>query len=121
MLPRDSSRMIRPDEKTARDDVEAVLQQTRAEFVSGFGAACTAMSRLIDASSSDTSGASRRELEYLVHRMSGLAGTIGFPTVSLRARELEDLVRDTPDQFDVSRAHRLLDAVQLGFEQDTPA
>jgi HPt (histidine-containing phosphotransfer) domain-containing protein len=32
-------------------------------------------------------------LTQLTHRLSGLAGTIGFPTISARASMLEDLVR----------------------------
>ena len=104
------------------DDVEAVLRQTRADFVSGFRPACVAMARLIDGFSHDTNGAARSELVRLLHRMSGLAGTIGFPTVSLRARELEDLLHDHGlDQVDTTRAYRLLDSIRLGFERDVTA
>jgi HPt (histidine-containing phosphotransfer) domain-containing protein len=107
-------------ERDDDDDVEAVLRQTRADFVGGFQAACAAMAQLIDDLHHNADAAARGELERVLHRMGGLAGTIGLPTVSLRARELEDVVRDTTsERLDSSYAGRLLDAIRLGFEQDT--
>lgn len=110
--------MNAPEGEPDDDDVEAVLRRTRADFVGGFEAAYTAMARLIDRLLHDRGA--RSELEHLLHQMGGLAGTIGFPTVSTRARELEDVVRDTvSEELDSSHARRLLDAIRLGFEQDT--
>jgi HPt (histidine-containing phosphotransfer) domain-containing protein len=107
------------DEEQVDDDVEAVLRGTRTDFISGFGAAWAAMARLVDVLAKDTSGALRSELEHLLHRMAGLAGTIGFPTVSDHAREFEDHLRDTmPDQLDPTTGHRFLEKIRLGFEQD---
>jgi HPt (histidine-containing phosphotransfer) domain-containing protein len=114
--------MNQADEEQAEDDVDVVLRETRRNFISGFGAACAAMARLIDELTADTSGASRSELQHLLHQMGGLAGTIGFPTVSIRAREFEDRLRDTmPDQLDPSMALRLLEMIRLGFEEDASA
>jgi HPt (histidine-containing phosphotransfer) domain-containing protein len=111
--------MNQAEDRTGNEDVEGVLRQTRADFVGAFQATYAAMARLIDVLQQDTNGNFRQELERLVHRLGGLAGTIGFPTVSARARDLEDLLRDTaPDQLEASHAHRLLEAIQLGFEQD---
>ena len=110
------------DDEQVEDDVDVVVRETRRNFISGFGAACAAMARLIDELTTDTSGASRGELQHLLHRMGGLAGTIGFPTVSTRAREFEDHLRDTiADQLDPSMAHRLLEMIRLGFEEDASA
>jgi len=110
--------------ETERDDadVDAVLRQTRADFVGGFGAACASMARLIDDLGREMSEVTRHDLAQLLHRMGGLARTIGFPTVSARARELEDLIRDTPyEQFDASHAHQRLDAIRLAFDEDGAA
>jgi HPt (histidine-containing phosphotransfer) domain-containing protein len=110
------------DEEQVEDDVDVVLRETRKNFIGGFGAACTAMARLIDELVSDTSGAARSELQHLLHRMGGLSGTIGFPTVSTRAREVEDHLRDTmPDQLEPSTARSLLEMIRLGFERDASA
>src|ERR1044071_1403163 len=84
------SAMNRPDDEQVDDDVDVVLRETRRNFIRGFGAACAAMARLIDEVTAETSGASRSELQHRLHRMGGLAGTIGFPTVSARAWEFED-------------------------------
>jgi hypothetical protein len=110
------------DEEQVDDDVEAVLRGTRKDFIGGFGAACAAMARLIDMLATDTNGAFRSELEHLLHRMAGLAGAIGFPTVSDHAREFEDHLRDSmPDQLDPTLGHRFLEEIRLGFEQDASA
>ena len=109
------------DDEQVEDDVDVVVRETRRNFISGFGAAYAAMARLVDVLAKDTSGASRSELEHLLHRMAGLAGTIGLPTVSDRAREFEDHLRDTmPDQLDPTTGHRFLEKIRLGFEQDAP-
>ena len=117
---RQYGRAMNPSDAEQGDaDLDAVLRQTQSDFVGGFRAACTAMTQLIGELQGDTSGEARRELEQIVPRMGGLAGTIGFPTVSARARVLEDLLRDTPSEpIDTSRARALLDAIRLAFEQD---
>jgi CheY-like chemotaxis protein len=51
--------------------------------------------------------------------MAGLAGMLGFPTVTARARELE-LLLDGLDNgtFDVSRANLVFEALERGFTDD---
>ena len=58
-------------------------------------------------------------LKHLVHRLSGLAGTIGFPAVSVRAAELEDLVDAAGrDAFDASLARHVVHAIEEAFAKD---
>jgi CheY-like chemotaxis protein len=58
-------------------------------------------------------------LRHAVHRLCGLAGMLGFPTVSERARDLEDMV-DGLDQgtFDASRANLAFEALEQAFTDD---
>ena len=51
--------------------------------------------------------------------MSGLAGTIGFPTISARASELEDLVDGAGSgAFDALLARDVVDAIREAFTKD---
>lgn len=56
-------------------------------------------------------------LTQLTHRLCGLAGTIGFPTVTLRASELEILL-DRPGPFDAARARGCVEAMREAFARD---
>jgi CheY-like chemotaxis protein len=51
--------------------------------------------------------------------MCGLAGMLGFPTVSARARELEELIDGVATgAFDTSRASLVFEAMEEGFTDD---
>jgi hypothetical protein len=101
------------------DELDATLREARAEFIDAFSAGCVTIGQLIDCLATDSSGASKERLAHILHRMGGLGGTIGLPTVSQHARELEDLVRDAQvDSFDASRARHLLAAMRRGFDRD---
>jgi HPt (histidine-containing phosphotransfer) domain-containing protein len=55
----------------------------------------------------------------ILHRMAGLSGTIGFPRVSVSAREFEDWLRDTPAaDVDLGSARLRLQAVREAFVED---
>jgi HPt (histidine-containing phosphotransfer) domain-containing protein len=58
-------------------------------------------------------------LTQLTHRLSGLAGTIGFPTVSKRASDLESLVNEagTP-AFAAASARGAVDAIREAYITD---
>ena len=59
------------------------------------------------------------ELTRLVHQLSGLAGTIGFPTVSARAAELEILAGGAGNgAFDAVRGDAVADVILKAFNQD---
>ena len=58
-------------------------------------------------------------LTQVTHRLSGLAGTIGFPTISARASELEDLVGGAGrGAFDALLARDAVDAIRKAFAKD---
>ena len=58
-------------------------------------------------------------LTDVTHRLIGLAGTIGFPTISARASELEVLVGDgSRGAFDSLLARDAVDALRKAFAKD---
>jgi hypothetical protein len=59
----------------------------------------------------------RRCIDEAVHRLRAVAGTIGFPTVSTRASDLEHFVRGA-DPVDAVRACAMVDAVENAFATD---
>jgi HPt (histidine-containing phosphotransfer) domain-containing protein len=56
-------------------------------------------------------------LTEVVHRLRGVAGTIGFPTVSARASDLEHLVT-AAEPVDAVRARSMVDAVENALAAD---
>ena len=71
-------------------DPNAVLHDTRQRFIAAFPAHCEALASLAQARSKDSTG----EIAHLLHRMAGLAGTIGFSRVSTAAGRLEAMAED---------------------------
>ena len=58
-------------------------------------------------------------LTQVVHRLKGLAGSIGFPTISARASELEALAGGAGRRtFDWLRARQAVDAIRRAFAKD---
>ncbi|HVB37117.1 MAG TPA: response regulator, partial [Vicinamibacterales bacterium] len=54
------------------------------------------------------------------HQLAGLAGTIGFPSVSERASDLEQLVRsDAPRRIQRAAWREAIDAIQAAFQADS--
>ena len=108
-----------PPDPDELEDVDAALADARRDFIDAFHPRCDRMAALIDDVASSGSAAAASELARVLHRMGGLGGTVGLPTVTARARDFEDLVRDAPDTgFDVDEARRLLDALRAGFHDD---
>ena len=63
--------------------------------------------------------AARAELTQAAHRLGGLAGTIGFPTVSLRAAELERLLMTAvAETVDAGLACGAIVAIREAFHSD---
>lgn len=101
------------------DDLQQVLDDTRRRFVDGFAAQCDAICALVDDIPTLGPAGPLATLGDVVHRLNGLAGTIGFPTVSIRAAELEDLIGDSwGGVFDVLAARRVVDTLREGFGSD---
>jgi HPt (histidine-containing phosphotransfer) domain-containing protein len=69
------------------EDPEQALREVRERFVRGFSDRCDRLAAMIDEHAF-------APLVADTHQMAGLAGMIGLPSVSARARELEDQLRD---------------------------
>jgi HPt (histidine-containing phosphotransfer) domain-containing protein len=82
------------------EDPEQVLREVRERFVRGFSGRCDRLDAMI----------AQNAFAPLVadtHQLAGLAGMIGLPSVSERARELEDQLRDTGRLDAVAARHHL--------------
>ena len=95
------------------------LDEMRQRFVATFAAQCDAIRILVNEAALDPQ-AHVAALTEITHRLTGLAGTIGFPTVSARASDLESLVAGAGDRgaFDVPAARDALDAIRNALATD---
>lgn len=98
--------------------LEQILGKTRRHFVDTFVAQCDAIGRLVDEVAASGPRRPITRLTRVAHRLSGLAGTIGFPAISARASELEDLVSVAGRAFDVSRVRDAVDALRKAFTKE---
>jgi len=99
-------------------DPSAVLDETREDFVATFSARCDNLRALVGTAAATGAGDAMASLTEAVHRLSGLAGTIGFPTISLRAFDLEYLLGSTTSPLDAVAAAALVDAIDAGLGVD---
>ncbi|HXG56240.1 MAG TPA: response regulator [Vicinamibacterales bacterium] len=99
------------------DEALAAMMDARARFIAGFPAQCAAIQHLIATAASTPASPARASLLQTAHRMTGLAGTIGFPTVSVRASELEGLARDGA-MLDGELAADMLAGLREAFTND---
>lgn len=87
------------------------LRQSRERFTTAFPERCRELAELVAASRP------RADLQPIVHRLVGLAGTVGFPTVSQRATEFEHvLLGGTDVGAETLQAH--IDGLKLAFDAD---
>src|SRR4051794_8841123 len=82
---------------------EDALRQTRERFIRAFDGRHASIRLLIDnigRSGAEPAGSAGPidTLHRIVHQMTGLAGTIGLPTVSERALDLEQLITAIPER-----------------------
>jgi len=99
-----------------QDELARVLDETRARFVATFVTECNAIAALLEEAVADTTGAPSRELTTRVHRLIGLPGTIGFPTISRRAVDLESLLGGSV--IDAPLARVALEHLRRAFTHD---
>ena len=97
----------------APDALQQVLDETRQRFVATFVAQCDSIGILVDKVAAFGPKGPVTALTQVTHRLSSLAGTIGFPTISARAAELEELV-DAAGRgaFDALLARDVVQAIQ---------
>ena len=86
--------------------------------MAGFASQCNAMQTLLDDVAASGPAASGPALTAATHRLSGLAGTIGFPTTSARASDLERLLDPRAPVFDAAKAYAALAAIRTAFVDD---
>ena len=89
------------------------MRDTRRQFIGAFAGYCERL--LATTAQSDINSSSGAATKAL-HRMTGLAGTLGFPNVSIKAAELEEAFRiptTRPVDFRAGIA-----ALQRAFEED---
>jgi len=101
---------------TPPDELARVLDETRAQFVATFVTECDAIAALLKEAVTDTTSAPPTELIARVHRLIGLPGTIGFPTISRRAVDLESLLEG--GVIDAPLAHVALEKLRRAFTRD---
>ena len=95
------------------------LNETRLRFIATFVGQCDSIRLLVDEVAALGPGGPIAALTQVSHRLNGLAGTIGFPTVSARASDLEGLVSEARcGTFDARRAGDAVDAIRNAFATD---
>ncbi len=96
------------------------LDEMRQRFVATFVAQCDSIRILVDKVAALDPLGPVAALTQITHRLSGLAGTIGFPTISARASDLEHLVAGAGGRgaFDASAARDAVDAIRNAFAKD---
>jgi DNA-binding response OmpR family regulator len=103
----------------SNDDPLAVLLETRQRFIAGFPSRCDSISLLVDTVAALGPRGPVTALRQIVHRMTGLAGTVGFPTISDRSGELEHMLSDPRlPGFEPIRARTLVGEIRAAFAGD---
>jgi CheY-like chemotaxis protein len=102
-----------------REDPEAALRDARQRFLASFPKRSDSIGLLLSTVATIGSRGPVTPLRHAVHRMCGLAGMLGFPAVSARARDLEAIL-DGLDAgtFDASRANLMFEAMERAFTDD---
>jgi DNA-binding response OmpR family regulator len=99
------------------DDQEAdqALRDARTRFVAGFTQRLSAMATLLDSLDRDAGGA-LVPLRESAHKLAGLGGVLGFPSVSEHAAALEQLLLAEP--VDLAAARAAMQRMAGGFTRD---
>ena len=102
------------------DDPDLILRQTRERFIDAFPGRCGSIRLLIDTVSTLGAGGPLEALRRLVHQLTGLAGTVGFPSVSERSADLETLIVAAPTiGVDHPAMIAALEDVRAAFDADS--
>ena len=102
------------------DNPELILRQTRERFIEAFPGRCGSITLLIETVASIGAAGPVEALRRIVHQMTGLAGTVGFPAVSERSSDLETLIVAVPKiGVDPPAMLAALDDVRAAFEADS--
>ncbi len=109
-----------PDQASQEPETpEAALRDARERFVAAFPKRSDSIGLLLGMVAALGPRGPLAALRQIVHRTGGLAGTLGFPTVSVRAQELEDELEDVEQEgVDTRATDRAYDALQEAFAHD---
>jgi two-component system invasion response regulator UvrY len=103
---------------SSADSLQQALDEVRRRFVATFTAQCDSIGMLVERAVSGGVGPVLA-LTQVIHRLKGLAGTIGFPTISARALELEELARgNSRGPLDSMRGQWAVEALRRAFDRD---
>ena len=101
------------------DDPLAPLRQARERFVEAFPGRCSAITVLAESIADAGNHGPVRALRHIVHQMAGLAGTIGFPSVSEIASDVEQMVIAIPTTgVDRPAMAATVSALKEAFDRD---
>ena len=109
------------DEDFDLEDPEAVLREARRRFIDAFPGRMQSIAVLFDVSAPDRAKAPGESLRRMVHQMVGIAGTLGLPSVSDHASDLEQLFivwSDSTLPISIEDVHRAMAAVVQAFNED---
>ena len=101
------------------DDPEAAMRDARQRFIAAFPKRSDSIGLMLSVVATLGARGPVSPLRHIVHRTAGLAGTLGFPGVSIKARALEEML-DLVDSgtFDPSQANMLFDELEQSFTDD---
>jgi two-component system OmpR family response regulator len=107
---------------TADEESESAVREARSRFIAGFRKRCASIDELITSVEEHGVDGPLVALKQIVHRMTGLAGVVGLPTVGARVSELDRLL-ETPRMAasDIPRVRAVFDAMQEAFTTDLAA
>jgi len=100
---------------------ETVLREARQRFIAGFPKRCDSLDTLLKAVAARGPRGLTAPLREIAHQVAGMAGTVGFPTLSDRAAELELLATNTEYGFDLPAARALVTSLHDAFASDMAA
>jgi HPt (histidine-containing phosphotransfer) domain-containing protein len=100
-------------------ELDTALERARAQFMNTYGAGCDTVERLLDECEAEPGGPACDQLATVLHKIGGIGGMIGLPTVSEAAQQFEGLVREAPvSGFDVATGRRLLAELRQAYDRD---
>jgi len=101
------------------DNPESAMRDARQRFLAAFPSRSDSIGLMLSVVATMGDRGPIAQLRQIVHRTSGLAGMLGFPNVSVHARELEELLENVESgDFNASRANLAFDALEQAFAED---
>ena len=102
----------------AEDDPESAVREARSRFIAGFRKRCSSIEELIVEVEQKGTDGPLPALKQIVHRLSGLAVTVGMQEVSARAAELDRLLDAPRAPLDAAPLRKAFEDMQDAFTTD---